>query len=163
MARGGMVARHAPWWRRRWPHIYIQWPSRGPLVYNEGPQHSGALPPIATQWTTLGAEPVPLEEVMWGHEVGRWRPATVKQKIRRHRGGSRIKKWAQRRQASRGPLGAHLATHLCGIQWLRGWLASGGPLGGRWCYVCRETSFAIQNKRWFNGASLKLTFLLESV
>ena len=121
----------------------------------------------------------------------------MKWNIRRHRGGSWDKKYAQRRLASGGPPEAHLAAHLCATQWLRGgwpplggwplatlwraaramilgknsgrpqrpsrsppcsptlchpvaerwlvptcWLASGGPLEGRWCYVSRERTLA---------------------
>ena len=49
-----------------------------------------------------------------------------------------IKESVQRKPASRGPLEAHLAVHLCATQWLRvGCPWRGWPLEGRWCYVCR--------------------------
>ena len=69
--------------------------------------------------TRLEAEPVQLEEAMWQHEVGCWRPESVKWKVRRHRGGPRNRPRggkpleALQRQASGGASEAHLAAHLC--------------------------------------------------
>ena len=54
--------------------------------------------------------------------------------------GHTSKELAQSKQASGGPLEAHLAAHPCVTQCLHRWLTSGDPLEGRCCYVCRAAT-----------------------
>ena len=75
--------------------------------------------------TRLQAQLVPLEEAVWRHQTGCWRPESVKWK---DRGGSGDKRVGSEEAASGDPLEAHLASHLCITQRLRGgW----PPWGGR--------------------------------
>ena len=63
----------------------------------------------------------------------------MKQKVRRHRGGSG--------DGRGGPLEVHLAAHLCATLAEKelatmGWLATGSPLEGRWWYICRDRRYS---------------------
>ena len=64
--------------------------------------------------TRLESDSVPLEEAVWKHLVGWWRPEPVKWRIRRYRGGSGDKKVsteeATLQRPSRGP---HCSPPLC--------------------------------------------------
>ena len=54
---------------------------------NDGAQHRGGLPPLATQCHyRLPAMSVPLQEAEWRHQIGCLRPESVKRNVRRHRG-----------------------------------------------------------------------------
>ncbi len=83
-----------------------------------------------------------LEEAVWWHQGGYWRPEPVKRNVRRHRtrpGGERV---GSEEGSLWKPSEAHLAAQLCATQWMRAGLhgVAGlwGPLKGCWGYVFRE-------------------------
>ena len=91
------------------------------------------------------------------HQVSCWRPEPVKWKVRRRRGGSGGQKSRLR--------GGQASEALCrptlrpssvppsgqGLAGLHGWLASGGPLEGYWCYVCRDLFWSLPYKHSTRG------------
>ena len=87
--------------------------------------------------TRLEADSVLLEEAEWGHQIGYWRPEPVKWKVRWHRGGSEDKRVGSEEASFQRPsVGPPCRTPLCHPVAERQ-LATGAPLKGRWCYVCR--------------------------
>ena len=76
--------------------------------------------------------------------VGYWRPEPVKWKVRRHRGRPGDKRVgseeASLQRLLRGPPCSSPPCCSVAEGWLAsmGWLASGFPLEGHWCYVCRD-------------------------
>ena len=91
--------------------------------------------------TRLEADSLALEEAVWWHQVGCWRLEPVKQKVRRHTGGSGDKsvnsEEASLQRLSGGPPCSPPLYHPVAERQLAsmGWLASRGPLEGHWCYM----------------------------
>ena len=76
-------------------------------------------------------------------------PEPVKQKVRRHKGGSGDKRVgsveASLQRPSRGPPRSPPLCHSVAESRLASmeWLASGGPLEDRWCCLCGKTPHSI--------------------
>ncbi len=111
-------------WRSMWPPIYTQQLSNGPLIVMRGRGTEDTClhqPPRSNKWP---AKPVPLEEAVWQHQVGYWRPEPVKWKIRRHRGGLGKQCIGSEEvsftRPSRDPRETDLVAQLCTIPWVRG-------------------------------------------
>ena len=136
------------WWQR-WLPNYYQWPAGGPLAVMRRLGTDVASHHYPASCMRPKADPVPLGLAEWWLQVGCWRLKPVRQNISRHRGGredKRVGSVAACRQRSAGgppcnpPLSHPVGEGQLADQWQ---LASGGPLVGRWCYICRVFTFEV--------------------
>ena len=115
--------------RCRWPPIYIQWPSCGPLVAMRGLGTEEASLHLPLSGTGLSVDYVPLGDSEWMHQIGCCSPEPVKWTVRWHR-GSGDKRVGSKEASSGGPLCSPPLYHLVEERWVAStrWMAFGGSL-----------------------------------